>query len=141
NLGMNVSDELLGTPSLPLGTNTVSVEENGDAFSTFGNEGEMTQSYMIETITDPSGEVIYEQQQDPTQICKDSTTFLMADMLKESFVTGSVYHIKDYYHSVQGVYDWSAKTGTSENFVDSWIIGFNRKVTLGIWMGYDRRIP
>src|SRR5699024_6996384 len=116
NLGMNVSDDLLVTPSLPLGTNTVSVEENVDAFSTFGNEGEMTQSYMIETITDPSGEVIYEQQQDPTQIFKDSTTFLMADMLKESFVTGSVYHIKDYYDSVQGVYDWSAKTGTSENF-------------------------
>src|SRR5699024_1684077 len=57
NLGMNVSDDLLVTPSLPLGTNTVSVEENVDAFSTFGNEGEMTQSYMIETITDPSGEV------------------------------------------------------------------------------------
>lgn len=141
NLGMNVSDELLGTPSLPLGTNTVSVEENVDAFSTFGNEGQMTQSYMIETITDPSGEVIYEQQQDPTQIFKDSTTFLMADMLKESFVTGSVYHIKDYYDSVQGVYDWSAKTGTSESFVDSWMIGFNPKVTLGIWMGYDRSIP
>ena len=140
-MNLNVSDELLSTTSLPLGTNDVSVVENVDAFSTFGNEGEMTESYMIESITDPSGEVVYEQQQDPTRVFKDSTSFLMADMLKESFVTGSVYHIKDYYDSVQDVYDWSAKTGTSEQFVDSWMVGFNPKVTLGIWMGYDRNIP
>src|SRR5699024_9563056 len=140
-MNLNVSDELLSTTSLPLGTNDVSVVENVDAFSVFGNEGEMTESYMIESITNPSGEVIYEQQQDPTRVFKDSTSFLMADMLKESFVTGSVYHIKDYYESVQDVYDWSAKTGTSEQFVDSWMIGFNPKVTLGIWMGYDRNIP
>ncbi|CAM4144913.1 transglycosylase domain-containing protein [Jeotgalicoccus halotolerans] len=140
-MNLNVSDELLSTTSLPLGTNNISVVENVDAFSIFGNEGEMTESYMIESITNPSGEVIYEQQQDPTRVFKDSTSFLMADMLKESFVSGSVYHIKDYYESVQNVYDWSAKTGTSEQFVDSWMIGFNPKVTLGIWMGYDRNIP
>src|SRR5699024_11404172 len=118
-----------------------SVTQNVDAFSTFGNDGQMTESYMIESITDPSGEVVYEHQQDPIQIFKESTSFLMADMLKESFVTGSVYHIKDYYASVQAVYDWSAKTGTSERFVDSWMVAFNPKVTLGIWMGYDRNTP
>src|SRR5699024_7634814 len=81
-MNLNVSDELLSTTSLPLGTNDVSVVENVDAFSIFGNEGEMTESYMIESITNPSGEVIYEQQQDPTRVFKDSTSFLMADMLK-----------------------------------------------------------
>lgn len=140
-MSLNVSDEMLSTTSLPLGTNDVSVVENVDAFSTFGNEGEMTESYMIESITDPSGEVVYKQQQDPMKVFKDSTSYLMADMLKESFVSGSVFHIKDYYESVKGVYDWSAKTGTSEQFVDSWMVGFNPKVTLGIWMGYDRNIP
>lgn len=141
NMNLNVSEESLSNISLPLGTNDVSVENNVDAFSTFGNEGEMVESFMIESITDPNGEVIYEHQADPTRVFKESTTFLMADMLKESFVTGSVYHIRDYYESVQDVYDWSAKTGTSEQFVDSWMVGFNPKVTLGMWMGYDRNIP
>ena len=140
-MNLDVSQEELGYLSLPLGSNDISVTQNVDAFSTFGNEGQMTESYMIESITDPNGEVIYEHQQDPVQVFKESTSFLMADMLKESFVTGSVYHIKDYYASVQNVYDWSAKTGTSERFVDSWMVAFNPKVTLGIWMGYDRNIP
>lgn len=138
---LGVPEEQLSYLSFPLGSNTVTVEENVDAFSSFANKGQMTDSYMIESITDPSGEVVYEHQSEPTQIFKESTAYLITDMLRESFVTGSVYHIKDYYDSVEGVYDWSAKTGTSENFVDSWMIGFNPKVTLGIWMGYDRSIP
>ena len=140
-MNMNVPEQLVGITSLPLGPLDTSVESNVDAFSTFGNQGEMNESYMIEKITSPTGEVVYEHQGDPTRVFKESTSFLMADMLKESFVSGSVYHIKDYYEAVSDVYDWSAKTGTSEQFVDSWMIGFNPKVTLGIWMGYDRNIP
>lgn len=140
-MNMSVPEQLVGITSLPLGPLDTSVESNVNAFSTFGNQGEMNESYMIEKITSPTGEVVYEHQGDPTRVFKESTSFLMADMLKESFVSGSVYHIKDYYEAVSDVYDWSAKTGTSEQFVDSWMIGFNPKVTLGIWMGYDRNIP
>jgi penicillin-binding protein len=140
-MNMSIPEQLVGITSLPLGPLDTTVEDNVDAFSTFGNQGEMNESYMIQKITAPDGDVIYEHQEDPVRVFKESTSFLVADMLKESFLTGSVYHIKDYYNSVKDVYDWSAKTGTSENFVDSWMIGFNPKVTLGIWMGYDRNIP
>ena len=140
-MNMSIPEQLVGITSLSLGPLDTTVEDNVDAFSTFGNQGEMNESYMIQKITAPDGDVIYEHQEDPVRVFKESTSFLVADMLKESFLTGSVYHIKDYYNSVKDVYDWSAKTGTSENFVDSWMIGFNPKVTLGIWMGYDRNIP
>ena len=140
-MNMSIPEQLVGITSLPLGPLDTTVENNVDAFSTFGNQGEMNESYMIQKITAPDGDIVYEHQEDPVRVFKESTSFLVADMLKESFLTGSVYHIKDYYNSVKDVYDWSAKTGTSENFVDSWMIGFNPKVTLGIWMGYDRNIP
>ncbi|GAB3061368.1 transglycosylase domain-containing protein [Salinicoccus sesuvii] len=135
------SDENTLIPSMPLGSNDLSVEENTNAFSTFANNGELVDSYMIASITSPSGEVIYEHESETTQVFKDSTAYLMTDILKETFQTGSAYYIQDYYNSVSDTYDWAAKTGTSNGFVDSWFMGYNPKVTLGVWMGYDRNIP
>lgn len=137
----NYSDEDTLVPSLPLGSNNMSVEDNANAFSTFANNGELVDSYMIESITSPTGEVIYEHESETTQVFKDSTAYLMTDILKETFQTGSAYYIRDYYNSVNDTYDWAAKTGTSNGFVDSWFMGYNPKVTLGVWMGYDRNIP
>ncbi|MCG1009367.1 penicillin-binding protein [Salinicoccus sp. ID82-1] len=135
------SDQDTLIPSMPLGSNALSIEDNTNAFSTFGNNGELVDSYMIESITNPEGETIYEHESESTQVFKDSTAYLMTDILKETFQTGSAYYIQDYYNSVSDTYDWAAKTGTSNGFVDSWFMGYNPKVTLGVWMGYDRNIP
>src|SRR5699024_6099648 len=131
----------IGIPSLPLGVNNMTVEEGVNAFSSFGNNGVMTDSYMIEKITDPTGNVIYEHEHKENEVWNDSTAYLMTDIIKEVFKTGSAYHIKDYYNSISSTYDWATKTGTSEQFVDSWMIAYNPEVTLGMWMGYDSNIP
>ena len=128
-------------PALPLGPNDLSVEQNVDAFSSFAQDGTMTEGYMIESITSPDGEVVYEHEPVVNEVWKDSTAFLMSDMLTESFQTGSAYHISDFYDSISSDYDFAAKTGTSNSFVDSWFMGYNPEVTLGLWMGYDANIP
>ncbi len=130
-----------GFPSLPLGTNNLTVEQNVDAFSSFAQDGSFTEGYMIESITNPSGEVVHEHEPVVNEVWKDSTAYLMSDMLTESFQTGSAYHISDFYDSISGDYDFAAKTGTSNSFVDSWFMGYNPEVTLGLWMGYDANIP
>lgn len=145
-MNLPLSDELFdnngyGVPSLPLGTNNLTVEENVDAFSSFSGDGDMTESFMIESVTNPEGETVYEHESETNEVFKDSTAYLMSDMLEESFVTGSAYHISDFYDSVNDTYDWAAKTGTSNSFVDSWFMGYNPEVTLGVWMGYDANIP
>lgn len=131
----------VGIPSLPLGVNNLTVEQNVDAFSSFANEGDMTEGYMIESITNPEGEVIFENETETHEVFSDSTAYLMTDMLRSSFTGGSAYHIEDFYDSLNGTYDWAAKTGTSNAFVDSWFMAYNPNVTLGLWMGYDENIP
>ncbi|CAD2075007.1 transglycosylase domain-containing protein [Phocicoccus pinnipedialis] len=131
----------IGIPSLPLGVNNLTVEENVNAFSSFANDGTMSDSYMIAKITDPKGNVIYEHENEKKRVWKNSTAYLMTDMLQETFRTGSAYHIRDYYKQIEDAYPWATKTGTSEQFIDSWMVAYNPKVTLGIWMGYDRNIP
>lgn len=134
-------DNGIGIPSLPLGVNNLTVEENVNAFSSFATDGSMSESYMIDKITDVDGDVVYEHENKKEKVWKDSTTYLMTDMLRETFRTGSAYHIKDYYKQIEDSYPWATKTGTSEQFIDSWMIAYNPKVTLGVWMGYDQNIP
>lgn len=146
NMEIPLSDSLfdendIGIPSLPLGVNNLTVEENVNAFSSFANDGTMSDSYMIAKITDSKGNVVYEHENEKKKVWKDSTAYLMTDMLRETFRTGSAYHIKDYYNAIEGSYPWATKTGTSEQFIDSWMVAYNPKVTLGLWMGYDRNIP
>ena len=131
----------VGVPSLPLGVNNLTVQQNVDAFSSFSNNGQMTEGYMIESITNPDGEVIYEHESETNQVFKDSTAYLMTDMLRQSFTDGSAHHISDFYEGLNGTYDWAAKTGTSNAFIDSWFMAYNPEVTLGLWMGYDENIP
>src|SRR5699024_4274916 len=64
-MNMSIPEQLVGITSLPLGPLDTTVEDNVDAFSTFGNQGEMNESYMIQKITAPDGDVIYEHQEDP----------------------------------------------------------------------------
>lgn len=127
--------------SFALGSLDMSVEESVDAFSSFANEGMFAESYMIETITGPSGDVVFQHEVEPVRIWQDSTAYLTSEILENVFVEGSAYYISDYYDAVSGTYDWAGKTGTTDSFVDSWFTAYNPAVTLGLWMGYDQRIP
>ena len=127
--------------SFALGSLDMSVEESVDAFSSLANNGMFAESYMIETITGPGGEVVYQHEVEPIRVWEDSTAYLTSEILENVFREGSAYYISDYYDQVSGTYDWAGKTGTTDSFVDSWFTAYNPEVTLGVWMGYDQRIP
>jgi len=40
-----------------------------------------------------------------------------------------------------GIPGAAGKTGTSDNNMDAWFIGYTPKVTAGIWLGYDKGRP
>ena len=39
--------------------------------------------------------------------------------------------------------DWplGGKTGTTDDFTDAWFIGFDPDITIGVWVGHDRKRP
>src|SRR5699024_6080925 len=59
-MNLNLTKDDKTNPSLALGTNVVSVEQNTSAFSTLGNKGEYADSYMIDNIKTNDGDKIYE---------------------------------------------------------------------------------
>ena len=134
-MGVNVSTEDETNPSLSIGTNDMSVEENTSAFTTFANEGKYLDSYMIDKITDKEGKIIYQHKANPVDVLSPQAAYLTLDMMRDVVTQGT----GTYAMSQLNTYgtDWAAKTGTSQDYHDIWYVGTNPNVTIGTWIGYE----
>lgn len=114
--------------------NGATLEETTNAYSTFGNEGEYAEGYMISKITTDNGDVVFEHEEKTVETFSPQTTYLMVDMLSDVLSDGTGSQVKSYLNNSS--VDWVGKTGTSGEYKDALFIGVNPKVTVGIWNGY-----
>ncbi|MFC4022508.1 transglycosylase domain-containing protein [Oceanobacillus longus] len=117
----------------------ITVEENTNAFATFGNNGEFVDGYMIEKITTNDGDVVYEHEPEPVEVFSPQTTYLTIDMMRDVISGGTAVYINNQLKH-DGV-DWAGKSGTSNDYHDAWFVATNPNVTFGTWIGYDTPYP
>jgi penicillin-binding protein 1B len=115
-------------------TNGVTIEENTNAFSTFANDGKFIDAYMIDKIVDKDGKVIYQHQVKPVKVFKPQTAYLTIDMMRDVIRSGTAAGVRS---KLNFSADWAGKTGTGNQYVDSWFVASNPNVTFGLWRGYD----
>lgn len=125
--GYNVSAALGGV------TQGITVEENTNAFTTFANGGQFIDAYMIDKIADGKGNVIYQHESKPVHVFSNQTSYLMLDMMRDVLKYGTGASLPA---SLEFSADWAGKTGTSQDWHDSWLVATNPNVTLGVWNGY-----
>lgn len=123
--------------SAPLGAtdNNVTVEQNTNAYATFANGGKYVESYIIERIETADGEIVYDHQPIERDVFSPQTAYLTIDMMRDVLRSGGTASSLPNRLSFSA--DWSGKTGTSSGVRDSWFVGTNPNVTLGVWIGYD----
>ncbi|KAB8138344.1 penicillin-binding protein [Gracilibacillus oryzae] len=113
----------------------VTVEENTNAYATFGNGGKFVDGYMIEKIETKDGEVIYQHESTPVEVFSPQTSYLTVDMMRDVLSNGTGTAARSALNNPS--VDWAGKTGTSYDWRDTWFVATNPNVTLGSWMGYD----
>ncbi|WP_214481650.1 transglycosylase domain-containing protein [Bacillus sp. SM2101] len=112
----------------------VTVEENVNAYATFGNDGQFVDAYMIERIETNDGEIIYEHESEPVEVFSPQTSYLMIDMMRDVISSGTAASLPG---RLDFKSDWAGKTGTAQDFKDAWFVATNPNVTFGVWNGYD----
>ncbi|WP_102345264.1 transglycosylase domain-containing protein [Bacillus sp. Marseille-P3661] len=116
----------------------VTVEENVNAFATFANSGKFIDAYLIERIETKDGELIYQHETNPVDVFTPQTAYLTIDMMRDVISEGTAAGIPS---KLKFKSDWAGKTGTSQDYRDSWFVATNPNVTFGLWMGYDTPKP
>lgn len=116
----------------------VTVEENTNAFATFANGGVFVDAYMIEKIVDKNGKVVYQHKGEPVEVFSPQTSYLIIDIMRDVINHGTAQSLNS---RLKFKADWAGKTGTSQNYRDSWFVASNPNVTFGVWNGYDNNKP
>ena len=65
------------------------------------------------------------------QVYDPRLAFIMANLLKGVVLHGTGMSTKSISHFIGG------KTGTTNNYVDAWFIGFSSNIATGVWTGFD----
>ena len=63
------------------------------------------------------------------QVYDPRLSYLMTNLLKGVVMNGTGRKAKDVSHFLGG------KTGTTNNFVDAWFLGFSSNIVTGVWTG------
>ncbi|MBL4951935.1 transglycosylase domain-containing protein [Neobacillus sp. OS1-32] len=116
-------------------TNGVTIEENTNAFSTFANGGQFIDAYLIDKIVDKNGKVIYQHKAKPVKVFTPQTAYLTLDMMRDVIKMGTAAGLRS---KLIFNADWAGKTGTGNQYIDSWFVATNPNVTFGLWRGYDK---
>lgn len=132
-MGIDVPDEVRSAPSMALGVNSVKLRDLASAYAMLANMGEHVDPYIVDSI-EYNGEVIYEHKAKKTRIYKERTAYLVVDMLRDVYTSGTATYAKSF---LKAPGDWIGKTGTTQKFRDSYLVGSTPGVTLAVWTGYD----
>jgi penicillin-binding protein 1B len=110
------------------------VEENTNAYATFANNGKFVDAYMISKIVDKDGKVVYKHKSKSKKVFSEETSYIVSDMLRDVLKSGTG---KVANGTLKFSADFAAKSGTTQNYNDVWFMGYNKDISLGVWLGYD----
>jgi membrane carboxypeptidase/penicillin-binding protein len=101
-------------------------------YAAVANEGALPHPHTIDSI-EIDGRVVYKPSNEPTLIgAADRVAFYqLKSMLQGVVARGTARAISELSPYVGG------KTGTTEDAIDAWFIGFTNDVTIAVWVGYD----
>jgi penicillin-binding protein 1A len=124
---------------LAVGFEEVSLKQAVRAMAAFPTGGKLgpEQLHYVDRVDNPAGQVIYRRQRQPvtrTTVIDAATAWQIHSMLAGSLYRGSSKGVLD--GLAEKPFNGAGKGGTTHDFGDCWFIGYNKRVTCGVWTGY-----
>jgi penicillin-binding protein 1A len=121
--------------TLGLGTSEVTLKDMVQAFAVFDNHGVRVEPFGILTVKDSSGHVLESNTPVSQEVLDPKVAYIMVHTLKDVIDNGTGRIIR----RLGFTYPAAGKTGTTNDNVDAWFIGFTPDLVSGVWIGYDER--
>lgn len=136
--GLPMKDvELL--PRIAAGWEPASLKDAVRAISAFARGGQTAPQLLtyVNRVEDADGITRYERPvrvPSRLQATDEATAFMVHSMLRGSMDRGSAAGLAD--RMVEKPFVGGAKTGTTHDFSDNWFLGYNGRVSCGVWVGF-----
>lgn len=125
--------------TLVLGGGEVSLLELTAAFGVFANEGIKSAWKHILKIEDAEGNAVYEAKEISEEVIDKNIARVLNDILSDNKARAPSFgEFSALYFPGKKV---AAKTGTTNDFRDAWVIGYTPDVVIGAWAGNNDNEP
>lgn len=117
-------------PSWAIGSREVTALDMARAFGVFANNGIKMKMHTVRRIEDRNGKVIYEHQAEPEQVLSREAAFITNSILQDVVNTTAT--------GLSGLgRPLAAKTGTTDDERDVYLVAYTPNIVASFWMGYD----
>ena len=124
--------------TMALGAGSVTPLEMAQGYAVFATGGLQVTPYLIEQITDHAGRPLYQAPQTPIdeskRVIPARNAFLMNSLMQEITRSGTAARAQ----STLKRSDLYGKTGTTNDAMDAWFVGFQPSLVVSTWVGYDQ---
>ncbi|MGJ8697251.1 MAG: transglycosylase domain-containing protein [Verrucomicrobiaceae bacterium] len=125
-----------------VGWDGMSLPEATLAYTAFPRGGtRLTETSYIREIRDILGETVYTsehvgQSAASEFACSDATAFQIHSILNDTLKTGNLEDVSG--GLSEAPFEGGGKSGTPYGFSDAWMLGYNSRITCGVWIGFHQ---
>lgn len=124
-------------PAIYLGACNTTLSHLASAYTVFANNGVRRQNYLIERIDDAEDVPIYRAAHIESRVLDPGVAWLVTRSMRKVIEEGTGRAAL-----AQGVdFPAAGKTGTTNDSVDAWFVGFTTSLTCAVWVGMDDASP
>lgn len=125
--------------SLVLGGGEISPLELTSAYGIFANDGIKNPYRYILKIEDAGGKVVYEAPSSAEEVIDKNIARAISDILSDNKARAPSFgEFSALYFPNEKV---AAKTGTTNDYRDAWVVGYSSGVAIGAWAGNNNNTP
>ena len=134
---MGIKKELQEIPSLPLGTDELSMIDFANAYTTLASLGFKRNLSFITKVEDMKGNILYEKKYSNEQVLNSNYVYILNELLTSTYNKA----FKDYNSPTilslasRISRKYAMKSGSTST--DCWMIGYNSDILTMVWNGYD----
>ena len=136
-----IEEELIGNPSLALGTTELNMIDFASGYTTFASGGDKKDLYFIERVEDLDGNVLYEHKVKHDYVLNSNNVYILNEMLTTTTNSAFTDYTTPTALSLASKMSrkYALKTGTTDT--DSWVAGYNPELLMMVWVGNDEAKP
>ncbi|MGE0442994.1 MAG: PBP1A family penicillin-binding protein [Gemmatimonadales bacterium] len=124
-------------PSIFIGAAEVTPLEITSAYGTFANLGVRVPPQAIDRVEDASGNILWQPEARQTRVMDAEHAWLLLDGMRDVVRKGTASGLLPRAGLV-GL-PAAGKTGTTNDGMDVWFVGFTPDLVTGVWMGFDKK--
>lgn len=129
---LGIATEIPPNLTIALGSFSVTLQEMVSAYAVFADQGNLRRPVYLLSVEEHDGSVLEQWKPKAEQVISPETAFLIGDILRDVVRRGTGWRARAIERPSAG------KTGSTNDYVDAWYIGYIPQLITGVYVGFDQ---